>query len=452
MNNVLLAVASMVFERFSILAFALLLQRPLAQKPAHRWLAGILMCSAILVIQRYIYFTPTQTLGLHCASAGVLAAFAVLHWTFLEDPNKKPTVMEVCLSPAKHVLEGVIKAHQRSLKQQAQPSSQPGNSSPSVHTWPLLHEAVVTWLISAAAHEFGQYFLCYFGNGMCNSTYSSPSWLASCAFAFPAALLLTQQLEVRYGHIRIAMIILGLKIPVLAELAAQMPTRAFKWPVAATSVSEFWSMRWHQFLRFYFQGLGGAAVNAVFPNGPATLRTSMQCVAVFVISGLMHEYLLWAVFDAVSGWHMAFFMLNCAVVLFENSKWVQQLLATCVPRKWLPPNAAVDSNGQPGTATAQVTSKASGAGIPAGSGSNSNNSASKSSSSNGASVVSSSSIAVPAWLKHAWALSFFTLLAPLFLEPFRKGGLFAERAFYPFGIPVAPTRPQMYVQLGEGLT
>jgi hypothetical protein len=431
MHDVLLAVASMVFERFSLLAFALLLQRPWAQKPAPRWLAGILMCSAILVIQRYIYFTPTQTLGLHCASAAVLAAFAVLHWTFLEDPNRKPTVMEVGLSPAKHVLAGVIKAHQRSLKQQAQPSNQPGNS-PSV--WSLLHEAVVTWLICAASHEVGQYFLCYFGNGMCISTYSSHSWPASCAFSFAAALLLTQQLEVGYGPIRIALIILGFRFPMLAELAAQMPTRAFKWPVAAASVSEFWSMRWHQFLRFYFQGLGGAAVNTIFPNASATLRTSMQCVAVFVISGLMHEYLLWAVFDAASGRHLAFFMLNCVVVLVENSKWVQQLLSACMPRKWLPPKVPVDSSVQPSTVTAQVTSTARGAGIPAGIGSNSNNSAS-----NGTSANSSRSAAVPVWLKHAWALSFFTLLAPLFLEPFRKGGLFAERAFYPFGIPVAPT-------------
>jgi hypothetical protein len=222
-----------------------------------------------------------------------------------------------------------------------------------------------------------------------------------------------------YGHVRMLMILLGLKFPALIPLAAQMPRRALNWPAAASSVSQLWAFRWHQFLRFYFEGFGAAAVNAMFPSASGTLRTSMRCVAAFAMSGLLHEYLLWAVFDSASGWHMAFFMLNCAAVLVENL--MPQLLTACVPRKWLSPNACAGADSQPCTVTAHVTSASHGA-------------VSKAGNSSG----SSSSITAPGWLKHAWTLSFFILLGPLFVEPYRAAGFFAERAFYPFGTQVVP--------------
>jgi hypothetical protein len=418
MSDGYLALAALAFERFSLVAFALLLQHPWAQQRTPRYLCGMLVFSAILSIQPYIYFTPTQMLGLYCGCFGCLAAWAVLHWTLLEDLNRTPNVLEVFLSPFKHVTEGVIKVHQRSLKHKAQPPSQPG--SPSV--WSLLQDAAVTWLICAATYEVGLPLLCYFSNNMCSSTYSSPSWLVSCAFAFPAGILLTQQLEVMYGYVRMLMILLGLRFPALVQLAAQMPRRALNWPVAASSVSELWAFRWHQFLRFYFEGFGAAAVNAIFPSASGALRTSMRCVAAFAMSGLLHEYLLWAVFDSASGLHMAFFMLNCAAVLVENL--VPQLLSASVARKWLPSNAGVAADGKPCTVTAHVTPASRGAVSKAG-GSSANSS-------------SSSGIAAPAWFKHAWTLSFFILLSPLFVEPYRAAGFFAERAFHPLGTPVVP--------------
>jgi hypothetical protein len=212
-----------------------------------------------------------------------------------------------------------------------------------------------------------------------------------------------------------------------------MPKRAFNWPVAAGSVSELWGFRWHQFLRFYFEGLGYGMVNAVLPKGmaPQALRASMRCVASFAMSGILHEYLTWAVFSSITGWHMAFFMLNCVAALLEN--WAPMIVAACCNKAWVDARTS-SSNGDRCAVTAHVTAKVPGKGTKSGSGNSSQRSSSSAEGFNGYRVHAM----LPGWLKHTITLSFFILLGPLFVEPYRAGGFFAERAFHPFGELLTP--------------
>lgn len=63
---------------------------------------------------------------------------------------------------------------------------------------------------------------------------------------------------------------------------------------AAKSISELWGYRWHQFLRFYFEGLGYTTVDRMLPKGNAVspgLRSSLHSVVAFLMSGVMHEYI-----------------------------------------------------------------------------------------------------------------------------------------------------------------
>ena len=431
-----LALAAIAFEKCSLLVFALLLRQPWVQQShAVRYAAGVAVACVLLVGQPLIYFSPTQMHGLTCASFGCLSAWAILYLTFLEDPKTKPTILEVVLSPTRLSLEGVIRVHQRGRStpagkkaQQQQAAHQPG----SLPLWSLMQEVAVTWLLCAVTYDVGNFVLCSLSGDMCLSSSSiAPSWMARCLFAFPAGILLTQQIEQHYCLIRMLMLLLAFKFPVLGHMAAQMPTRALNWPVLAASVGELWGARWHQFLRVYFEDLGGAAVNAVFPKdrAPSALRASMRCVAAFTLSGLLHEYILWAAFGAVTGWHMAFFMLNCAAVLAES--WVPALLAACVPRKWLAPSGQTDSSQC--AVTAHVTPRASGK-------------AAGSAAAGKAGPARQAGISAPVWLKHAWTLSFFILLGPRFVEPCRAAGFFDERAYHPFGVPLVPAALGLFAQ------
>jgi hypothetical protein len=260
----------------------------------------------------------------------------------------------------------------------------------------------------------------------------APSYLAQCAFALPAGILLTQQMEVVYGTIRVCMILAAFRWPGLGELAAQLPTHAFKLPVAAGSVSELWGFRWHQFLRYYFEGLGSALVHAVLPKdkAPSAVRASMRCVAAFLMSGLLHEYVTWAAFGTVTWRHLTFFLLNGAAALLES--WAPAVLAACWQAQGPAGTSSRSSTGAC-TVTAHVTAKV----HPVKSGKTSSSSGSDSSSAAKLNGYKMQAL-LPGWLQHAITLSFFILLGPLFVEPYRAAAFFSERAFHPFGQLVTP--------------
>lgn len=81
-----------------------------------------------------------------------------------------------------------------------------------------------------------------------------------------------------------------------------------------------------------------AAINAAAPNGVAAATSSAAAiaaappskfarrleeaaglVAVFALSGTIHEYMCWAAFGGAGGWQLSFFLLHAVAVLLEQA-------------------------------------------------------------------------------------------------------------------------------------
>ncbi|KAF9067196.1 membrane bound O-acyl transferase family-domain-containing protein [Rhodocollybia butyracea] len=74
-------------------------------------------------------------------------------------------------------------------------------------------------------------------------------------------------------------------IVVLRQHPTQWPP-IFNSPWRATSLSQFWSKRWHQLFRDFFVGVGGVPMTYMFGRIGGVLGT-------FFISGLLHDVGLW---------------------------------------------------------------------------------------------------------------------------------------------------------------
>jgi len=482
MSDHLWALLAFVFQYGCVCLFGLCLQLPVCQVRGIRILAGFSFATAFLVLQPRLYYTETQAHGMNLAFLGCMAAWSMLHFTLMAPLNEKPAVLTVLSSTITHALEGICKVHSKFLRMQhqkphpdsagrkgaghdptanhsdsvrplivAEASDEEGDSVQAVDHARLrviLHEALATLLMVLLVYDVGMYSLCSLSHGMCdggsyaggtsNNTSESPtsepgmrqqvSYLAKCTFAFPAGVLLTYHMDIAYCIIRLSIILGAFHWPSMRYWAEQSPARAFKWPVAAGSVTELWGFRWHQFLRFYFEGLGYAAVDKLLPQGKAhstALRTGMRVVAAFVMSGVLHEYLTWAVFGRITGWYMAFFGVNCAAVLLEylgpavmaasRQPW-QRLYSLWLEGKSEPILQA--SVAMPSTHTL-----AEGRLKP------------------GKHAHQPASLANPysyTLMKRVWALAFFFVATPMFVEPYRAAGFFGHRAFHLLGAPLTP--------------
>jgi len=437
------ALLAVCFQFFCLLCLAGLMRLPsYCSNQQTRLLLGLIVSTVLLVVQPLIYYTKTQMHGLILVPFGCLAAWSVLHWTLLV-PSGSSSVLEVVLSPFTHAAEGVIKTFRRrsglqtEVQQQAQESKQQlvGDiQHPTTQDlWYMLLDATATLGVVYVTYDVGTHLLCSYSNGMCSSStpLSQPSFWAKCAFAFPAGILLTHQVDISYCVLRLIYILLAFKSQALAQLVAQLPPRAFHWPIAATSVSELWGVRWHQFLRFYLEGLGYATADAIcdaiMPPQQSKLsasRGAARCICAFAFSGLLHEYMMWAAFDGQMGRHLLFFMLNCAAVLAEN--WAPTLLAAGMEKCRQPGhNTSAGCPGRPCTAPPTKDGPANAAAAV-------HHRAVK------PHVGQAVQLMAPVWLKRVWVIGVLSLLGPLFIEPIRAAGNFSSRAFHLLGFPLTP--------------
>ncbi|KAI8149493.1 membrane bound O-acyl transferase family-domain-containing protein [Fennellomyces sp. T-0311] len=113
----------------------------------------------------------------------------------------------------------------------------------------------------------------------------------------------------------------------------------FDQPWLATSVHELWSRRWHQIFRWAFQGLVYDPVRAMFPTNKKLGRV-LGTLAVFAVSGGMHDYILMAMFGyhdyasrpGIGGYQTLFFLLQGAATVISAQgfvsvpKWIGSLL------------------------------------------------------------------------------------------------------------------------------
>jgi hypothetical protein len=391
--------------------------------------------------------------GIGIASACCLAAFSLLHWTFLEQLSIKPTVLQVSLSVITHPMSGVIKVYQRTQRH-AKPATSPQamtgmqlrggrplvvvdaagdieiiQATPAPALLTKLWQSVVTMLGTCVCYDVGLYLLCTLSSGMCKAPSTATSaagavagsaaarFLAVCVFGYAAGSLLPLQMDVMFCCLRSSMYAGALVWPGLAAYADQLPRHPFNWPAAAQSIGDLWGFRWHQFLRFYFQGLGYTTVDKLLPKAKAVspgLRWSLQTMAAFFLSGIMHEHLTWAAFGTVTGFYMAFFGLHCAALQLET--WGPLILKADLQgaqklKRSSDPGAA--DHGANSTAPVRCTSRAQ-AGPP------------------GGATAMKPALIMPPWAMRLWTVAVMLLLGPLFVEPYRAAGYFAERAWHPF--------------------
>lgn len=252
------------------------------------------------------------------------------------------------------------------------------------------------------------------------------NFVAVCIFSYAAGSVLPLQMDVIFCCLRCALLVGALAMPQLGDMAAQLPQHAFNWPGASRSISELWGFRWHQFLRFYFEGLGYATADKLLPKGKATslgLRSSMHTVSAFFMSAVMHKYLTWAAFGTVTGWFCAFFGLHCTAVLLEG--WGPLILKAVLQGFGKSSSkAAAEEAAVPAVAASAGAAKPGGAAVGA--------------AAPPAAAARKCSRIMPPWAMRLWAVSVMLLLSPLFVEPYRSQGYFAQRAWHPFVVPITP--------------
>lgn len=266
----------------SVLAMGCFLQRDLARKRAPRTVAGLFITAVLLVMQPYIYSSPTQTYGIGMASSAALCAWSLLYWTFIQNPNKKPTVRQVCISVVTHPMSGVAKVYKRTQQQLAKAGPHAAAATPTKASTgmqlrsgrPLvvvaagdmqlecghsprpnlmlaLLKSLATMLGLCICYDAGFYLLCALSNGMCSAPSSSSAlsssllqgnFLAVCAFAYAAGSLLPLQMEVIYCFLRSGLLAGGFIWPRMAEYAYALPSHAFNltWPGVCKSIGEHW--------------------------------------------------------------------------------------------------------------------------------------------------------------------------------------------------------------------
>lgn len=263
-------------------------------------------------------------------------------------------------------------------------------SAMMVNLGPLIRASLIL-LRLVVVYDVGYALLCCTSGNMWKKTYHEGDSqgllgavlgpkLAYYAFHYAVSFLLPLQMGIAYASLKVSIILFGSQ-----QLADSLPDEAFNSPVSSTSVSDLWGNRWHQFLRYYFQGLGYSFVNVTFRPlihllAPASWHKSCLATArslmVFAMSGLWHEYITWAAYGVVTGNYMAFFMLHGLAVVAES--YAMKLVPQQVQDRF------------------------------------------------------------PYWLKRVYATTFMVLTTPLFTVPYQQHG-YLQHCFHPFLVPVATT-------------
>jgi hypothetical protein len=130
-TDALSAASAFVFLHFCMLLLGLFLQLPVSKCRSVRAAFGAILATVMLLATPKLYASDTQMLGLSLAFLTVQAAWAVLHWTFLE-AHRKPAVWEVCASPYQYTAHGTRKSQQRMQQLLQNEDNKQGSGHPVV--------------------------------------------------------------------------------------------------------------------------------------------------------------------------------------------------------------------------------------------------------------------------------------------------------------------------------
>lgn len=95
-------------------------------------------------------------------------------------------------------------------------------------------------------------------------------------------------------------------VAVIWELVFSLtPKQLFNAPFMASSPRDFWSKRWNMFFRDFF--------HKIFYKNHKSIsytRAVGSALAIFAISGILHEYVHWSIMGTISGLNFIFFMIH----------------------------------------------------------------------------------------------------------------------------------------------
>lgn len=83
------------------------------------------------------------------------------------------------------------------------------------------------------------------------------------------------------------------------------PKELFRTPFMASSPRDFWSKRWNMFFRDFFHKIFYKNYKSI-----SYLRSVLSALAIFAISGVLHEYVYWSIMGKLSGLNFMFFMVH----------------------------------------------------------------------------------------------------------------------------------------------
>lgn len=371
---------------------SLCMQQPVFQKTRlARVLLGITTSAALLIASPLVvYRRPRQHMAIGLATMTYMAALTMLDWCLLQ--AEVPSVRALLSSVVWQPMSGIISSHnakQKALQarsapassQQAAPISAESASSKAAPEQQHTASQLLLETVSALVRLFmlmdivSAVLQCSFSYGDLPQLLVDPACsslamrIASLALIYlfkgVAGFLLGMQLAASYMMGRIVLLLFGYR-----DLG---PVNIFDKPWMASSISDLWSNRWHQVLRYYFTGLGYSLADGLsgmlvrFISGfgfarsasgaqhgnhssssssssmrqkggpPAAARDDtpkqhpvvqlgwqreikkmVRTLVVFAMSGVVHEYVVWAAFGAITGKHLAFFMLHGFAVLAEG--------------------------------------------------------------------------------------------------------------------------------------
>ncbi|KAL7332773.1 hypothetical protein PS15p_201773 [Mucor circinelloides] len=144
-------------------------------------------------------------------------------------------------------------------------------------------------------------------------------------------------------------------INLIAKFTAQW-RRLMEFPICATSLGDIWSFRWHQSLKSTWLNLPFAEVRVLTERALAKRHTKSAkrlgimagALSVFMISGALHEYLVYVNVGLTSykstfmGQEMCFFTIHGIAVMlekfvakaFKGQQWVHSPMVIWLRRAW----------------------------------------------------------------------------------------------------------------------
>lgn len=339
----------LVYDAFLLMClvcYYMFLRNPLSSVRAPRLIISGLTAAGMLAMVP-AFHPPNQqkdTLhGLHISGNVILAVMCVLDWCFTRT-SEYPASMQYFFTD---MYRSLCSGRHRRLSTPSttiakQPQALPDVSNHHTNSWMLSPQCQ---LAVCQLRKYMRQWLTYdillsILTHVNVRNVSQLSWLGRCCYSFASGTLLLTLIRIFFETLLTACSLVSYKA------AVRLPV-FFNGPFKATSLTDLWGERWHQAFRYYFIKLASAMVKPVLsavrshcPSKAALLALKdlervLMVLAVFFLSGVMHETMTWCLYGHVTGYHMLFFLLHGIMVVFEKAVCVHAPAVAYAIPPWL---------------------------------------------------------------------------------------------------------------------